>query len=253
MREAEDALGVAVEDVRVLLWDIDGTLLRSTRAGAFKDYVVPTLESIFGTAGNIHGLRVSGMTDLQIICEALREEGFTTEQVRERIGEIRTRFMSEMERVAARAATDDAPLFELLDGAREILERVAAHPRYLSSLLTGNIEPAAHLKLRLVGLADFFQSLPGAFGDDSHDRRQLPALAAARINARLKLSLRPAQFIVVGDTPNDIACARFFGARAVAVCTGRFDTCASLAAHNPDALLTDLSDTDLVLKTFAAL
>jgi phosphoglycolate phosphatase len=253
MREAGDAAGVAPEDVRVLLWDIDGTLLRSTRAGAFKDYTVPVLESIFGTAGSIHEMRVSGMTDLQIICEALRDEGITTEQVRERVGEIRTRFMTEMERVAARAEKDETPLFQRLTGAREILERVGAHPRYRSSLLTGNIEPAAYLKLRLVGLEDFFPALRGAFGDDSHDRRDLPALAAARIGERLQLPLRPAQFIVIGDTPNDIACAKFFGARSVAVCTGRFDTRESLAAHHPDAILADLSDTDSVLETFDAL
>ncbi|HEY1403994.1 MAG TPA: HAD hydrolase-like protein, partial [Pyrinomonadaceae bacterium] len=102
-------------------------------------------------------------------------------------------------------------------------------------------------------LSEFFQQLPGAFGDDSHDRRDLPAIAAGRIDARLKLSLRPAQFIVIGDTPNDIACAKHFGARSVAVCTGRFDNHASLAAHNPDAILADLSDTELVLKTFDAL
>jgi phosphoglycolate phosphatase-like HAD superfamily hydrolase len=252
MSEAGRA-AVAPEDVRVLLWDIDGTLLRSMRRGAFKDYTVPVLESIFGTAGRIDDMRVSGMTDLQIIGEALRDEGITHEQVRERVGEIRTRFMSEMERVASVAATDGSPLFQTLTGAREILERVATRPRYHSSLLTGNIEPAAYLKLRLVRLAEFFHELPGAFGDDSHDRRDLPALAAARINAHLKLSLRPAQFIVIGDTPNDIACAKHFGARSVAVCTGRFDDHESLAAHHPDAILPDLSDTNLVLKTFAAL
>lgn len=249
MKQAEK-IAVAPEDVRVLLWDIDGTLLRSLRVGAFRDYTVPALESVFGTAGRIHDMRaVSGMTDLQIIGEALRDEGITNEHIRERVEEIRERFMTEMERVAA-TATETSPLFQLLPGVREILERVAAHPRYLSSLLTGNLEPAAHLKLRLVGLSDFFQQLPGAFGDDSHDRRDLPALAAARINARLKLNLRPAQFIVIGDTPNDIACAKHFGARSVAVCTGRFDTHESLAAHRPDALLADLSDTDLVLTTF---
>ncbi|HYP01458.1 MAG TPA: HAD hydrolase-like protein [Pyrinomonadaceae bacterium] len=250
MKNAEEHAAVAPEDLRVLLWDIDGTLLRSVRRGAFKDYTVPVLESIFGTAGRIHDMRVSGMTDLQIIGEALSDEGITTEHIRERVEEIRTRFMHEMERVAAAATRDAQPLFQLLPGAREILERVAVHSRYLSSLLTGNLEPAAHLKLRLVGLTEFFQELPGAFGDDSHDRRDLPALAAARINAQLKLDLRPAQFIVVGDTPNDIACARHFGARAVAVCTGRFDSRETLAAHNPDALLASLSDTKLVLETF---
>jgi phosphoglycolate phosphatase-like HAD superfamily hydrolase len=251
MKNAEHPT-IAPAELRVLLWDIDGTLLRSMRPGAFRDYTVPVLESIFGTAGRIHEMRVSGMTDLQIIGEALCDEGITTEHVRERVAEIRTRFMIEMERVAA-TATAESPLFQLLDGAREILERVASHPRYRSSLVTGNLEPAAHLKLRLVGLSEFFQELPGAFGDDSHDRRDLPALAAARINARLKLNLLPAQFIVIGDTPNDIACAKHFGARSVAVCTGRFDTRESLAAHHPDVLLPDLRDTELVLKTFAAL
>jgi phosphoglycolate phosphatase-like HAD superfamily hydrolase len=252
MKNAAEHTAVAPDDLRVVLWDIDGTLLRSVRPGAFREYTVPVLESIFGTAGSIHEMRVSGMTDLQIICEALGDHGITGEQVRARVEEIRTRFMIEMERVVA-TATADNPLFQILSGAREILERVREHPRYRSSLLTGNLEPAAHLKLRLVGLSDFFQQLPGAFGDDSHDRRDLPAIAAARINARLKLNLHPAQFIVIGDTPNDIACAKHFGARSIAVCTGRFDTEATLAAHNPDAILPDLTDTELVLRTFDAL
>src|SRR5439155_16750667 len=111
-------------------------------------------------------------------------------------------------------------VFEVLPGVREALEAVAEDPRYHSGLLTGNIEPAAHLKMELVGLSEFFD-LPGAFGDESHDRRDLPALAADRIRASLQLDLAPEQFIVIGDTPNDIQCARHFGARALAVGTGR--------------------------------
>ena len=237
---------VAPEDLRILLWDIDGTLIRSARVGAFKDYTVPVLESIFGTAGRLSELSVSSMTDLQIVVEALSDHGLTHEQIREHLVELRTRYIAEMERVTA---SDGQPLFQLLPGAREILERVATHPRYRSALLTGNIEPAAHLKMRLVGLEDFFQ-LPGAFGDDSHDRRDLPGLAAERINHHLNLDLRPAQFIVIGDTPNDIACARHFGARAVAVATGRSYQADYLLPHNPDALLPDLSNTELVLQAF---
>ena len=251
MTDAQN-LAVAPEELRVLLWDIDGTLLRSARVGAFRDYTAPVLESLFGTSGRLNELTVSGMTDLQIVAEALRNEGFTPEHVRERVAEIRARFMAEMERVAA-TATADAPLFRRLPGAHEILTRVAAHPRYLSSLLTGNLEPAARLKLRLVGLDAFFRRLPGSFGDDSHDRRDLPALAAARINQHLRLNLRPTQFIIIGDTPNDIACAKHFGARSVAVCTGRYDTAATLAPHDPDAILQDLTDTAAVLRTFDSL
>jgi phosphoglycolate phosphatase-like HAD superfamily hydrolase len=106
--------------------------------------------------------------------------------------------------------------------------------------------------MRLVGLSDFFQ-LPGAFGDDSHDRRDLPALARERINRQLGLELQPSQFIVIGDTPNDIACAQHYGARAVAVATGRMYTPAELLAHKPDALLPDLSNLELVMRTFEQL
>jgi phosphoglycolate phosphatase-like HAD superfamily hydrolase len=234
--------------LRILLWDIDGTLVRSAREGAFKSYTVPLLEAVFGTAGRLNEMRVSGMTDLQIIAEALRDENFTPQQIRSRLHELRTRYMQELERVAGM----EENLFYALPGAHEILAATSAHPRYLNALLTGNIELAAHFKMRVVGLHDFFQ-LPGAFGDDSHDRRDLPALAAARINRALDFKLAPAQFIIIGDTPNDIACAKHFGARSVAVATSRYHNADELLTHQPDALIPDLSDTESVLKTLDAL
>lgn len=68
---------ISTSDFRILLWDIDGTLIRSIRTGAFKDYTIPVLEDVFGTAGRLPEMKVSGMTDLQIVGEALRLEGFT--------------------------------------------------------------------------------------------------------------------------------------------------------------------------------
>ena len=238
----------SLSDLRILLWDIDGTLILSARTGAFRDYTTPVLESVFGTAGRLAEMRVSGMTDLQIVVEALRDEGFTHEQVRERLHDLRTRYIQEMERVTG----SGEPLFHVLPGAYEVLAAVASHPRYRSTHLTGNIVPAAHLKLRLVRLSHFFQ-LPGAFGDDSHDRRDLPAIAQERISRHLHLDLQPSQFIVIGDTPNDIACARHFGARSVAVATGRTYPAEELLACHPDVLLPGLSDVDLVMRTFDSL
>jgi phosphoglycolate phosphatase-like HAD superfamily hydrolase len=234
--------------MRILLWDIDGTLTRSTRVDSYKDYTAPVLEAVFGTAGRLHEMKVSGMTDLQIIAEALRDEGFTHENISERAVELHERYMVEMERVHG----NGEQLFEVLPGVREVLQAAVEHPRYFSALLTGNIKPAAQLKMRLAGLSEYFQ-LPGAYGDDSYDRRDLPALAAVRINEHLGTSLQPHQFIVIGDTPNDIACARHFGARVLAVATGRMYSPEDLRALKPDALLPDLSDTELVMKTLGAL
>src|SRR5260370_8080310 len=67
--------------VRILLWDLDGTLVRGERYGVFKDYTVPMLKRVFGTSGSLGEMMVSGMTDLQIVDEALRAEGITREHI----------------------------------------------------------------------------------------------------------------------------------------------------------------------------
>ena len=236
------------ECLRILLWDLDGTLVHGKRYGVFKDYTVPMLEAVFGTAGSLHGMIVSGMTDLQIVEESLREAGITREQIIERKDDLLRSYMKEMRR----ATGNGNQIIEAMPGALVVLKRIEAHPRYQSALLTGNIEPAAHLKVKITGLAQFFR-LPGAFGNDSFDRRDLPALAAQRINLHLGASLQPEQFIVIGDTPNDIACARHFGARVLAVATGRVHSAAELAACEPDALLPDLLDAELVMETLDSL
>src|SRR5947208_7088154 len=245
-----DAKSKLIHDgsLRILLWDLDGTLVRGARYGIFKDYTVPMLESVFGTAGCLHEMIVSGMTDLQIVEEALRGEGITREQISARKDELQSCYIAEMKR----ATGNGAHVIEAMPGAREVLQRVHEHPRYLSALLTGNIRPPAYLKLEITGLSEFFQ-LPGAFGDESFDRRDLPAKAAQRINKHLGANLAPEQFIVIGDTPNDVACARHFGARVVAVATGRIHSAEDLRACNPDALLSDFLDVELFMQTLASL
>jgi len=230
--------------MRILLWDIDGTLIRSAKAGGYKDYTIPVLEEIFGTAGRLADMHVSGMTDLQIVFEALSDAGITQQEVLARAEVLVSRLTEEARRVTG----NGVKFFELLPGVRETLAALAAHPRYESALVTGNIKPMAELKMELVGLDHFF-TLPGAFGDESHNRRDLPARAAERIRKHLQKDLAPEQFIVIGDTPNDIDCGRHFGARTVAVGTGRFYSREEILACKPDAVLPDLSDVELVIKT----
>ncbi|HEV8589653.1 MAG TPA: HAD family hydrolase [Pyrinomonadaceae bacterium] len=235
-------------DLRILLWDLDGTLVRGKRFGTFKDYTVPMLESVFGTAGALREMIVSGMTDLQIVEEALRCEGITRDHISARKDELKRCYIEQMKL----AVGNGAHVIEAMPGAREALQAVHDHPRYQSALLTGNIEPAAHLKVESTGLTEFF-TLPGAFGDESFDRRDLPQLAARRINDALDAELKPEQFIVIGDTPNDVACARHFGSRVLAVATGRVHSVDELRACEPDALLPDLLDVELFVRTLDAM
>ncbi len=230
--------------MRILLWDIDGTLIHSVKTGGYKDYTIPVLEEVFGTAGRLADLQVSGMTDLQIVYEALSDEAFSQDEIFARIELLASRLTEE----ARRVTRNGTRFFEVLPGVRQTLQALADHPRYESALVTGNIKSMAYLKMELVGLDKFF-ALPGAFGDESHNRRDLPGRAAERIRKHLQLDLAPEQFIVIGDTPNDIDCARHFGARAVAVGTGRFYSIEEILACKPDALLPDLADTNRVIKT----
>jgi phosphoglycolate phosphatase-like HAD superfamily hydrolase len=188
------------------------------------------------------------MTDLQIVFEALNDAGISQEEILARAEVLVARLTEEARRVTG----NGEKFFELLPGVRETLEALNAHPRYQSALVTGNIKPMAQLKMELVGLDHFF-TLPGAFGDESHNRRDLPARAAERIRKHLQMDLAPEQFIVIGDTPNDIDCARHFGARAVAVGTGRFYSSEEILACEPDAMLPDLTDTKLVIETLDTL
>src|ERR1051326_4455116 len=153
---------------RILLWDIDGTLMRSVRTGAYKEYQIPVLEEIFGTAGRLGDMRVSGMTDLQIIFEALKESEVSQEQIVAEIDRLSRRITEEARRVTG----NGVEFFQLLPGVCETLQTLHDHPRYQSALLTGNIKPMADLKMELMGLGQFF-TLPGAFGEERSEERRV--------------------------------------------------------------------------------
>ncbi len=78
----------SASSLRILLWDLDGTLVHGKRYGVFKDYTVPMLEAVFGTAGSLRGMIVSGMTDLQIVEESLRAKGITRAHINARKEEL---------------------------------------------------------------------------------------------------------------------------------------------------------------------
>ncbi len=232
------------QNLRVLLWDIDGTLLQSTRGGAFKEYFAPVMEKVYGSSGTLAEMSVSGMTDSQIAYEALKKEGFSTENVFSKIDE----FMAGLGEGMMRFVGEQKEPYRLLPGAREILEAASKNPRFVSALLTGNFTVGAEIKLKYFDLWKYFENQPNTFGETSHDRRELAKTAGKNINKFLKTELNHDQFIVIGDTPNDIACARALGAKMVSVATGRNHPSAELVKYKPDVLLKNLSDTKKVLQ-----
>jgi phosphoglycolate phosphatase-like HAD superfamily hydrolase len=229
---------------RVVLFDIDGTLVRAVRRPEYRGRIREMLETIFGTCGRIAEVDFGGRTDLAIYREALECEGISSDVIRERLPVVEKAMVDMLGELAA-----TGEVFRVCSGVRELLDALSEDDRFVSSLLTGNVERLAEAKLRLVDLWHYFQGR-GAFGSDAEERDHLPAIAAARLTEHLGEPISPDRFIIVGDTPRDISCARYFGARVVAVASGQH-TPEHLSRFSPDALLSDLSDTGSVVRLLA--
>jgi phosphoglycolate phosphatase len=224
---------------RLVLFDIDGTILLT--AGAGRRAITAALGEAVGSCDAFAGVRFDGKTDPQIIGELLSAAGDAGPHDDERVQTLCRRYVTLLERelVAPAASTTVMP------GVRELLDQLEQHPEVVLGLLTGNVAEGAALKLRAASL-DPGRFAIGAYGSDSPRRAELPAIAAER--AAACFGRRPAghDVVIIGDTPADVACGVPIGARTIAVATGGYST-ADLAACMPYAVFGDLSDTAGVL------
>jgi phosphoglycolate phosphatase len=219
--------------MKLLLFDIDGTLLHTHGVG--RRAVQEALSEITGQAVTTGDVDFSGKTDPQILREVLVATSADEEWLNGRFPEAVNAYQATMKRLF------EPERVTALPGAVDLVEHLAAEDRHHLGLLTGNLRPLAYLKIGAIGLDRHFPF--GAFGCDDEDRNNLPVVATSRAEEHTGWAFAPDEVVVIGDTPRDVACGRAFGARVVAVATGRFDR-EALAAHDPDVLLDDLSDLD---------
>jgi phosphoglycolate phosphatase len=225
---------------RLVCFDIDGTLL--TSGGAGRRAFERCLRAVYGRVGRIDGYDFHGKTDPQIVYDLLGAEGVDPAQVEAGFAEFWPRYLSalaeELEVSKARGAVRAYP------GVRELLGRLRERADVVLALLTGNVEGGAHLKLRAAGLDGVFRF--GAYGSDSAVRTELPPIVLRRAAQETGVFFAGDRVVVVGDTPDDVACARCIGARGVAVATGRHAP-AALRAAGADVVLESFEDVDRAL------
>lgn len=221
-----------------MLFDIDGTLLHSHGAG--RRAMEAALVDAFGTKGS-PAYRYDGKTDRQIVRDLMRGAGFDDQAIDARMPLVMESYVAGLQRELA----SPSARVEALTGVMALLDALVHRAHCVVGLLTGNLEPGAQQKLTAAGIA-YARFAVGAFGSDHEIRAELPAVAQRRARERLGLELEGRSMVIVGDTPADIQCGRPIGARAIAVATGHY-TVDALAAHDPDALFTDLGDTEAVL------
>jgi phosphoglycolate phosphatase-like HAD superfamily hydrolase len=230
------------DGVRVLiLFDIDGTLLLTDGAGraAFRYALAET----FGTVGPLDDYTFHGKTDPQIAAELMVAAGLDPDVIERRLPEMWPLYLEKLER----ELEDRRRLgrVEPLPGVRSLLDSLDGTEGVGLGLVTGNLEPAARLKLAAADVVTPFEV--GGFGSDSAVRAEIARIAVQRAAERFGGSFRGAEIVVVGDTPADVACARAVGARAITVATGRHAV-GELTATGADVVFPDLEDTGAVLS-----
>ena len=222
----------------MLLFDIDGTLLLT--AGAGMRGMTRAFHKTFGVPQAFDGIAPAGRTDTYLLSAALDRAGIPdTPEAHERFREAYPPALSDE---IGRPASGR---FGVMPGVEALLSALRAQTGWHLALLTGNYERAAQVKLRHFGLDRYFEW--GVYGEESSDRRDLSRIALERARARAIPEASCAGAVVIGDTPDDVACAHAVGARSLAVATGPFSL-DELTAAGAHTALMDLSDTDAVLK-----
>lgn len=228
-------------DAWLILFDIDGTLVQTGRAGLRG--MNAAFARLYGVDRALEGVPLAGRTDRAIVSDVLR--GMGREPSAQEIYRLREAYVEDLAAEITRPVSDPSGI---LTGVEPLLDALEARRASVAvGLLTGNFERGAAIKL---GRFDLWRRFAfGAFGDEHVDRRALVPVAVSRArDAGCVVS--PDRVVVIGDTPLDVDCAQAYGARAVAVATGPYDR-AALAATRPDLVVDTLVDGATLLEWLA--
>jgi phosphoglycolate phosphatase-like HAD superfamily hydrolase len=218
---------------RLLLWDIDGTLIRTGHIGR---RVMEEAAAQVGRLAEVPNVVMSGKTDPQILREIFTAAALADDHIDTLLPDA----VAAAEAALAAAEEELRAAGRVLPGVVELLERLQATDGVRQTLLTGNLTPNAALKMAAFGLSDYFDAEVGAYGTDHADRLELVPIALERVSRFRGESYDTDEVWVIGDTHNDLACARAGGVRCLLVGTG----VAAVADLPADAVLRDLADVE---------
>jgi phosphoglycolate phosphatase-like HAD superfamily hydrolase len=222
----------------LILFDIDGTLLLTGRAG--QRAMTYAFHEVYGVPDAFTSVAMAGRTDTSLVSQAMQQYGIP--DTAESHEKFRTAYL---DKLATEIHLPGVGRKGVMPGARQLLAALSDHRHLHVALLTGNYRDAAVIKLTYFDLWVHFAW--GAFSDDAGDRRRLVPIARERAKAFGVPPEACERAIVIGDTPDDVNCAKAADALSIAVATGGFSADA-LRAAGADVVLDDLSDTEAVLS-----
>ena len=199
--------------------------------GAGARAMASAFEDVFGVRQGFGAIPMAGRTDAWILAQAATTHQIPLDESRARV--FRERYLTKL----AAEIHEPGPRKGIMPGVRALLDQLSDRDDVHLSLLTGNLEGGARVKLEYFDLWRYFRN--GAFGDVASDRNDLLNVALERVKAGA--GLVPSEVIVIGDTPLDVAVAKQGGARSVAVATGGYDA-VTLQESGADVVLESFSD-----------
>jgi phosphoglycolate phosphatase len=226
--------------MRLVLFDIDGTLIRTAHAGMRAYY--RALEQVFGFSMGDCVIHPDGKTDPLIAREVLAHFGMEDRWHSPNCEALFAAYLEALAYEMEQARLNGT--LQVLPGVIDLLTTLAARPEFAIGLVTGNLEDGARIKLEKAGLDHFFHF--GGYGSDDENRTILIRTAIER-GRRHVAPARPDKSFVIGDTPLDIIHGHAAGARVIAVASARY-TLSDLAAHAPDLLVPDLTAAGPILS-----
>lgn len=212
--------------------------------GAGRRAIGRVLNMRHGVTDQHMQISMSGKTDPQIMKEILLAANLPEEEIHLAIDELIDLYLE-----CLQAEIENASYYIVHEGVYELVDTIKDRSQIYLGLLTGNVERGARMKLEQFGLNKHFPI--GAYGSDSANRLELPALAKERAEKYYGIDLAPEDLVIIGDSVNDILCAHTYGAKCIAVNSGK-TTWAELEALKPQYLIKSLVDTDAVIEAILA-
>jgi phosphoglycolate phosphatase-like HAD superfamily hydrolase len=222
--------------MRLVLFDIDGTLIYSGGAGTRS--LNSAFQELFSLENAFHGIHMAGKTDTEIIKEGLLKHEISIDG---NLDAVVSTYLKNLEKEIHNKRKHVKP------GVYGLLEHLSSEKNVGLGLLTGNLEPGARIKLESFDLNEYFSS--GAFGSDDEDRNNLLPIAVKRFEELFQKSIEIDNCIIVGDTPRDVACAHIYHALCIGVATGSYSF-EKLVEAGADFVVKDLSDHSELLGIF---
>ncbi len=224
---------------KLILFDIDGTIL-SMKSGLSKQLFAKAVNEVYDIGMTAEKMpSFYGNTDLNIIKDVCNVMNFPLTDFHSKLDEF---WKVKFEIFKEFSNTDNYYIYQNVENF--ILE-LCDNESYKLGLVTGNFRENAYQKLNVFDLGKFF--IDGAFGNDSDTRNLLPELAVKRLNKHNNTKFDNSNTIIIGDSPRDIECAKYFGAKVLAVAHDGF-TLNELMLHKPDELVQDFSNLDNIFS-----